>query len=809
MGQEQEPPALLIQPEWIAAVLAPWAIAPHPNFSVEEIGGAEALALVSDYRGGEVSPRGQEPTPSFRHAWEAELVDAAFKSLFAESIHESVVRLSALAENLKLPLAARVAAAIYAAVAYGELELEEAAVDLIESFGDPDYLSSKEGALVWAALRIQLATRLLDSGRSDDADEVAAEVRRALEHAEEPFSANFSVSRGVSWPPSEVLADMKIHLLLVSDRLRRSVEPLGGDKWVQVVRARPGWVDSRNLVKAASRDRVFLEEEFGKLTDSLAPKHRFGGSSAVRDGLAALLSAELSGDSDAILRARLALGRLRLLAANTGTDSTPFNIEEALRLLRRSATHTEFRDALRWVRSRGPVSSLARSVSALLDRLEQFGRLPLQNDLALIENGCDFLADGQLSRMIRVILPSTASKAAQKGWKYVDDLWRTVARLVADSGDDDYVAMMLALAVADERYVNSVIWSTAARVSREIRWDQISVATREAWLAVLRKVDLLPHDDQDIEQLEALSYIRQQLEPGGAVMLPASGIELAAEIVNRPKESWRAEQIATAAAACVDALASSMEEARSGVSTFGVYDFGLLAALLADKFQQLHMWSHIVSFLGEAAVNRDFKARTLAYIAAGRAGVPEHDLRRLKEYLPSLMSQTSQYGSMKEEPALFFEAVRAAIRLEVLPVSDFVEPLCRLSSAADSGTRAEVAESLAHVVQRSPDNEWATLLLLQLSWDTDIAVRAEAARSLVWSVDAKTNFGALVQDRILQALQSDGVLVPLRVLHGVQDCKQGGLGVPSVLAHAIEDLATHSVARVIRKAAWKAVLVDA
>jgi hypothetical protein len=112
--------------------------------------------------------------------------------------------------------------------------------------------------------------------------------------------------------------------------------------------------------------------------------------------------------------------------------------------------------------------------------------------------------------------------------------------------------------------------------------------------------------------------------------------------------------------------------------------------------------------------------------------------------------------------------VRFACAYDLAPSRIVVRAISELAGSRSAAARAEGAACLPFAA-RVASNQWSQGLLLQMSYDFDPTVRAEAARSMSSFIEDDDSLAALVRDRLRELLTSDGLLIPLRALQGIRD----------------------------------------
>ena len=797
-----ETASVLTEVEWLAACLAPWALGPHPNFSGDVVDGPAMLAMCSDGRSGEAARYRARLVPSER-PWESELVDTCTRSLFAETQRDAADTLSTLATNNELPLAARTASALYASVAYSELDEPERAVRILEEAAGswaPPAGAGGSAVLCVAALHQQISLRAYEARLYSEAAGASAAVEELLHHVDERTFERFRVSRGISWGSRQVQRDIKAALLSNAIRMRSQLEDLRGDTWVRVVRGRPGWIGNRIDGKARRRDSAFVTEEFERRLDSTRGRRTIGASDVVLiEGAAADLGAELAGDLGRAQSARESLGCLRILR----DGEQEWAATEGIRLLRHAESRNALESALRWIRRRGPNAALLSSATRILERPSFPSRIT-QGDLEVLRYAADILTTEQLAAAIEAVpnyLATPAPRGGPAGWKEREELWNTVARLVPESGLDDRVARdALEFVVSDPHFDIALVTPIYTLVAA-IQWDQVAPEVVDGWLDWARAHVV----DDDLDDLAYEVLLNLQREEALDLLVHRTGLNLPVTAVNEERLAARldAATVARASEACVGALEAVRTEAANGALSFGGPDPADVGVAFALRFPDGLLWDRVADLLCDPKVDPSKKRRGLDRLAGAAQDVPARIVERLRLAWPDVTKVASvddHFTNVVKLPYLP-AGLRAAAALQIVPRRELLEPVSELAAHAAPSGRIEAARSVPFVVSGGGALEWGQVLLLQLSRDTDPVVMSEAGTALAVLSFAGGGLDDLVAARLLELLASEGSLAPLSVLHGFQRALRDGVESSGLPQEAVFGLATSHPLRVVRGAA--------
>ncbi|NUT70414.1 hypothetical protein [Pseudarthrobacter sp. C4D7] len=752
--------------EWMVAALAPWAISPHPNFSENAITRVSELALVTERRDQRELDRYKVEEVQDGQEWQVDLVKAARESLFEETQESSTESLWRLALDARLPLGARVSAALYGSLGLTELELPSvAAARLLELFEqlserkNPNDHSSSARLGIAAVLQQRVA-RLEDACGYTEARLAVESVLEWLPLESEAFDYDFPVSQGISWSASKVQKDVAASLRYHALASKAHLEQLSGDTWVQVVRGRGSWVDERLNSRVAERDGMMLRDSFETTFESTTGTRYLMRDVASEKGYAALLVAELAGHTSRIRSCREALAKVLLLEDHEDVHSA----REALRLLRQSRATKSLQSALKWIRSQGPTAALVADATTVISRASS-DRWVTEADLSVMEAAADFLAPQDLSRAIKAtfLLSETEQLSGRADWAVQDKIWKTLARLVPGSGEDDFIARRAAQHLANPKLLAEPFSSTLAKVVESIDWASVGPEAIKLWKGWITSET---EAKADVDELRSISahFILGGVSNFGTL----KDLERAAFLADNGLPSGEnPEIIDEARSSIIAALAAEIEGARTGVLSFGGLSSSNVASAFAFRFADKEVWIALSDFLTNPLVDAVFKEKALDRLASRAQEIPDPVKKALRHKWTSVIegARSDHFFGPKPLP-VFAAAVRLGSALKIMSHSDSLSSVLRLA-ASDDPARVEAARTIPSILS-SDDATWGHVMLLQLARDKHPEVRAEAGHSLVLSLRQNSEITHSVKARIIELIASDGIRVPLRIIHAIQ-----------------------------------------
>lgn len=790
---------------WVSSVVAPWAMSPHPNFSQDRIQGPGLLALVAQLRANDLE-RYRDLLGPETPEWVTALVDAAWQSVNGTSIHDGAAELWKLVDNATIPLGARVAAALFGTVAQVEMDEPETAVTRLRTLAEvlrADFQATEEASpskvLVLRVLLIQLALREYETSNRSQAQNVLAELRE-LNNVRGRWD-RFPVSKGISWDSVRVQKDAfeatRVHERMLTSRM----EGFEGDTWIDVVRARSPWSDTRIRAHAASRDNQFVKQHFQDVAAPSTKKTLWAsGNPVLREGWESLLAAELSANIYEIGNGRSALGRIRILVEPLDAGA----IQDALRLLRLAGDKDSLEGAIHRIQSQGPTEALQNDAS-VIRRRSSFPRRMSQPDLMVISAAANFMDPAELNAALEGVfsyLQSPSSENSGRSFQDERSTWAAVARLLPDSGADDRVASQ-ALQYLQTHQNTRILEDTFQNLVEEIDWEAVSADIQDAWRAWGRL-----HADQ-----EGSKNLAAQASGIGVPLTSRRAYEalsdyyVAVQIANyHPDGAVLADtDKERAIQACLNGLRDIQNQAGSGSMSFGGHDLGLLSLALAVKFDEVRLWDAVTELLIDPAVDGYYKKAALDRLSASYSKIPERSLRTLRSNWRSVIDSPHADSPFSSEKLPYFpEAIRFGSLLKVLSRDEAVGAVTDMAGGDSASSRKAACSILPFVAREFGEAEWGQVLLLQLSRETEPVVRALAGHGLALVGNMESTMRPIVHRRLVELLEADGILVPLRTLHGFQIvAREGSWNYGGGVEAQISLLVQESRARVLRKAAWE------
>lgn len=782
---------------WIAAVLNPRDVAPHPNFmSSEQLSPSSLLALVVQGRlvdyarltredgDGEVRYIGADGAEDRLHR-------AAVAALSVGTVAEGATALASLvADHEELDPGAAASAALIGAVSFAEIDdrgdlfaLLDLAIDRVSQGATP------EDQFVHAALLVQRAMRLLEDG-DVAAGRLASMAETLLDGIRLSSLASFPTSRSVSRSSASTLK-MIVGSLRSSIRSTRYVADQGwtGNGWQRLVRAVPATLNLLTTRTAVSSLEALASELAASTT--LSNSQTWHADDPVDSQVWQVeIQFELLGDLGLAKAWRTTLGQLRLWRAPRGVDD--WRTTDAVRLLRHAENVQGLESALRYLKLAGPLHAITDNARVVLERRADPTRLRAV-ELVLLREAGDLLPEDEASAACDLLIEALRSPGPVKldGVEApvlrLERIWQALPVMAAVTGRGDEIAAVLLELVRGTRAPDFVVDRTLAQAAAALDWSALSPTTVAAWGDWLRSVgatqlpavagqlphhlDLSPAELTDIELTNPVDRV----------------VALLNAAIAHPDVQLDANSVGDASTFVVRQMEEEQARARDGHFTFGGVALADLAVGLAVYGRSATLWSPLIRFLGDQRVARMGKSAGLERLAREVARIPGEYRPALVDAVLGILEQQHDFPLQPSEIVPYPAALRLAIALGALGRDQVLVEVCRLAGNQKAEARLDAARTLALQARQNEPPSYVVALALQLSHDTAPTVRAEAGRVLALLLDQGQTLHGILGERLLALLSEPGALIPVLVLRGFSEAE---MSLPSEILEAVGQLAS-------------------
>nr|WP_146081385.1 hypothetical protein [Pseudoclavibacter sp. RFBI5] len=776
--------------EWVLALVNPWAISPHPNFSQGEISASARLALVTERRW-ERESRRYESLVSTSSEWEVALVDAVERSLVADSQSQAVADLWELAGTSGLSDGARVAAAIYGSVGLAEMDRPvEAAHRLatLETVLRRSSLStlSMSSLVVLVTLKMQRVLRLSDSQQFDAALDQVKSVLALIDTGSSECEL-VELSEGISWGVEQVHRDVLDATRQRALRAMTLLDDIDSDSWVDVVRAKRPWLDVRSSYTRADRDSFVLRDYFEARIESTLNVRHYLRTRPIDQGYAALLTSEISGSVDQSELDRESLGKILMVSQQLSEHSA----REALRLFRFARAPRLLKSSAQWLRDQGPVSALLAEARTVLERESQESRMT-ECDLLILGFAADFMTRSERQAAIKLSFEHLAT-APRNGtgvrWSAHDRVWRAVRQLMGGANSDAWILERASEYLDDSGSLSRPLTSTLAGVFDQIEWSSTSEEIRTPWTEWARSGQGAEETVELRDTILVHEFGRPTEESSQDLMQSAAVIA----------DGGRAtpEQLDEVGQYLVARLEGVADQAQHGMRTVGGYEPGNVAAAFALATNDSEVWDQLVIFLSDPNVDTASKSDALDRLARRFTDIPHEVVLKIRDKATQILH--SPRRAMSIDPQVTGEFPPALRLLGVSGALDgraAMEAIMDLAAGEDRAKR-EAALSVPAVLSVVPVI-WGQGLLLQLSRDSNPRVKSAAAGGLAETLGRESELDEVVRERILSLLESDGLQIPAGTMHGLRRAGEVDAERVAFAEEAVRRIALDSRARVLR-----------
>lgn len=778
---------------WLAAVLQPHDIAPHPNFADAEYDTQGPPQLAAIIAGGPWRLR--RDTRSFSESERGRDQDHPALTLVEGCLRPDTIAASVpeLASRLVEPdpgdVAETAALTLVLCSAAAELDDYTTCFDVLDAqLRRSEHITEADGALVRSAVLQQKVLRLRDAGRPHSTDSLeAADLLTSLDVSR---CSDFLVSRGVEWSSRTTLEQIRASLLdavgsLAPTEGKESSASGRFPSWQERVRSPVTSAIVRTARERADNYSSYVARLFA---DQFSSRARTIGGRQRPDLFHATLLLELYGHGQ-VYAARKELALLRLVQADD--DST--ELADALRLLRHAAARNELALALRRMRYAGPLAVLSHDSRQIL-RTRLAPELLRTVELQVLTAAAELLAPPEA----RIGLDAVRECLAQGGpfdlpgqWQLPllrsEKAWVAAAALGNACGAASEVAQLLLDEVAKQDADNQILDQSLHRGVAQIEWATVSASIREAWANFFeRHAATLPASAQTV----LVEIGRPPPAPTSAAPLEQLAGQLNAAVAGGRLDP---AVVRDAVPLVRDGLTTIRMDARRGSYSMGGISEADLAAGLIVVAHADELWSDLADFLIDSAVHREHRSPAFERLARANVDLPPNIKERFRTHARELLG--SESGDPLGTPLTPYpEALRFLGSYGIVSDEDTYDAIAALAGSTQLHARQQASRTVAAVAATRP-RPALLALALSLARDDDIEVRAHAGRALAEMATLPDALAAPARRRLEDLLAEDGLLAPLLLLRAIGGASPN---VTEAIRSRVEDLAQQHPSRAVR-----------
>ncbi|MEU3343750.1 hypothetical protein ABZ723_01860 [Streptomyces sp. NPDC006700] len=781
---------------WVAAVLQPHDVAIHPNFrdetsSQDPVGQFAALIIGGDW--------GHQLQDGNRNDAAVIYAEQSFRSETIAEGAEGLIQ-QAFSRNQK-DVGRSTALVLLACCALAEMEeydkCDSILTEMLARTG-----KSAPGRLARAALLQQRALRRRDAGKKYVDDIFTA--ARILEDLEPEDFPKFRLGPGVNGTS----VDTTRRIIYALKRSAWSLTPYDLDddlpfssfpSHMERIKRPPS---DRLLRIAADRASSYSEHVRRSFIRNYGRSQTITVGQSQVDLFHETLGLELLGHAE-VYRARRDLALLRLVQHIEGVTSG--NIQDALRLLRHAGATKELELALEYVRSAGPLSLLSWDARQIILRRSSPSRLRVP-ELLVLRAAAEMMALPEAAHALRIVLASISAGGPPDvtgSWQHpalrISTSWQTAAVLSSVCQRSDEVAKLLLTEVCAKRSYNELYDQGFAKALRVIPWSEVSEPVRARWANWLNGElsEALPDTAEAVSiglgrlvfKSEAFSGLDEI-----ARRLNVAIVESAARLQN--------DEVAEAVRSVREALDAIRESASRGSFSFGSRSASDVGAMLISEYEPAHeLWDSLARFLTSNQISRFDRSPAFERLARETPPMPSRVRRIFEAKVGDVLKSAGNSAPWGEATVPYPSALRFFISYGLLQDARIISALAELGGSGDLEARREAARTLAALASHRSES-WVLPFALQMSHASDVAIKANAARSLVRIAAVDGELNEVATQRLVDLLSNeDGLLVPLYVVRELADLRE----LPESIAGAIDRLAQDHPSGRIRRAAsdWR------
>lgn len=807
---------------YLAALLAPREIAPHPNFrrgDDSRLTDAERLALhfmpaawqdrPSVWNNSTTDDVDNTPTRPF--------VDLCIRATRSDSYEEGT---DGLAQHVRDASAdgdfgEAAPGALVASVMLGEMDRHQEAIALLEGvLNAPAWplVAESDARILKAVLLCQLAMRRVEAhGDVGDAMAGAADNLRNLNVSS---ITPFPTSPGVAWKYRTTARRIVAAQRYVVRGLATRTEGALGRRWVGMVQSDPPPLLRQCDALGLEAYGSLVQQRFDRMTLSNVRKQE--ALDADRKLWQVLMRHELHGDWYHVQHWRLRLGQVRLLDTKS---PAPVVAADALQLIRHSGDTGEFIKALRSVRTSGPLLDLQAATRLVVER--RLTSISLRKgELATLQFGGHLLSEQEADRALTALLRAVVEQpyvSPGGGWQHpgarLGDIVSAALEVArAADAESRLAAGMLEHLISGQLPIESLSCIALSKLVSRLDWSRASSTARQGWLDwAHHEVELddpnSGHEYQSLRQAVE-EHLREDAYGVGTFGGSKAEVEGLRDLVGRlnanaVSEGGRpldASEVEAATKLLAPMLSDIRDSAGKGIFRQGGFSPSELAVLVAvsdssvssDKAAALkqELWGLVMDLLADPRVGRTDKTPALRRLRMNAASLPVDVLNTFSERLPDILNTapTLNFFSDNDGPDVYTEGLRAALSLGAVESSAAFATVARLLGSTDEMERVEGAMCLASAAAHShgAPYSWAASAALSASFDSSANVRAHGGLALASLNEGRSVVSQdIVIARLKDLLSEDGALTPILVLRGLLDNRDHGR--VSELLRALED----------------------
>lgn len=791
--------------EWLAAVLRPEDIAPHPNlpdatYDRHPPSQLAAAVLGDPRRSGALSDVFEPTKPSPEPSPDELVVGSVLKTFDSRRIHEGISELRTFALDPTTDVAAAASVTLLAVCALSELEDHRAAVELIQNLTRTrvaEAPSTPEYQLLHLALLLQLCLRKRDW--SEDYQKSLNTCRSLISQLHTTYERiDFPLG-----PAATGTAQNSIHHILVA--LEYSVWSLSDTLNNQSSRLE----SITNFVKYERSEELLLLQEDAAAHYSRSIEDEFnilyGDQSTVigrstPELFYVNLRYELLGSAQAYTsRRNLALFRLvqgRLRHATT-------DYADCLRLLRYSSNADNFLDlATRSIRFGGPLIALSHEARQIILRrfTPEYVRYA---DLAIVEASAELLTSPEASLALDhlfVLIEAGCPFNVVGRWtaysRRLQDTWRTATAVANAAGRTNELAERLLRHIEASRSEDETVDMAYARVLRGVDWSEVSSGVATEWDSwVHASHSQWPHT---VDTARVKLGLRVSNWHSGEDL----SLTIVADVLN---DTIRGHQLPEGfLSQAVATVTASMEGLRK-TSLGGPWGMGGIepadCAVFLLSYGAPELWHPLANLLLDRKVTRVYRSAGFDRLTELRTPMPGDLQQRFVSISEDLLFSRDTLPMGGDNVVPYPSALCFLGSYGLVSPSTLASGLIQLVGSGEIKNRIEAAKSIARLAETRSDS-WLLGAALQLSHDSSETIRGYCSNALALLLTDQSELFDPAAARLTELMKEDGIIAPLLAVRGLAE---SSTAVNPKMRLEVHRLAEQHPSRTVRKEATRLV----
>lgn len=756
--------------EWLAAVLRPEDIAPHPNlpdamYDRQAPSQLAAAVLGDPRRSGALSDIFEPTKPSLEPSPEELVVESVLKTFDSRRIHEGISELRTFALDPATDVAAAASTALLAVCALSELEDYHGAVELIEKLTRTrvaDAPSTPEYQLLNLALLLQLCLRKRDWAEDyqdnlNTCRSLISQLRTTYERIDFPLG-----------PAATGTVHNSIHHMLVA--LEYSVWSLSDTQ---------GSHSSRlelitNFIKYERSEQLLLLQEDAAAHYSRSIEDEFNAlygdqSTVIGRSVPELfyvnLRYELLGSAQAYTsRRNLALFRL----VQGRLHRAPTDYADCLRLLRYSSNADNLLDlATRSIRFGGPLIALSHEARQIILRrlTPAYARYA---DLAIVEASSELLTSAEASLALDhlfVLIEAGCPFNVVGRWtaysRRLQDTWRTATAVANAAGRTDELARRLLRDIEASRSEDETVDMAYARVLRGVTWSEVSSGVGTSWGSwVHASRSQWPHT---VDTARVKLGLRVSNWQSGEDL----SLSVVADVLN---DTIRGHQLPEGfLLQAVATVTASMEGLRK-TPLGGPWGMGGIepadCAVLLLSYGATELWHPLANLLLDRRVPRVYRSVGFDRLTELRIPMPEDLQHRFVSLSDDILFSRDTLPMGDDNVVPYPSALSFLGSYGLVSPSTLALGLIQLVGSGEIKDRIEAARSIARLAETRSDS-WLLSTALQLSHDSSETIRGYCSNALALLLTDESELVDPAATRLTELMNEDGIIAPLLAVRGL------------------------------------------